>query len=105
FESCRRVHPCLHFFPTRRSSDLHGQIVGLKVFGWTRTLLASRALRVAEQTGTGTCRSTSIGPRSMIKKLWAGGATAPVAPSAVLDRKSTRLNSSHVKISYAVFCL
>src|SRR5690606_39539191 len=26
-------------------------------------------------------------------------------PSQVLDRKSTRLNSSHVKISYAVFCL
>src|SRR5690606_41390616 len=24
---------------------------------------------------------------------------------ATLDRKSTRLNSSHVKISYAVFCL
>ena len=23
----------------------------------------------------------------------------------LLDRKSTRLNSSHVKISYAVFCL
>src|SRR5690606_41071743 len=23
----------------------------------------------------------------------------------ILDRKSTRLNSSHVKISYAVFCL
>src|SRR5690606_40709531 len=26
-------------------------------------------------------------------------------PLTVLDRKSTRLNSSHVKISYAVFCL
>src|SRR5690606_39826166 len=25
--------------------------------------------------------------------------------SSKLDRKSTRLNSSHVKISYAVFCL
>src|SRR5690606_42132943 len=25
--------------------------------------------------------------------------------SPLLDRKSTRLNSSHVKISYAVFCL
>src|SRR5699024_11763166 len=25
--------------------------------------------------------------------------------SAILDRKSTRLNSSHVSISYAVFCL
>src|SRR5436309_9791654 len=26
-------------------------------------------------------------------------------PEPDLDRKSTRLNSSHVKISYAVFCL
>src|SRR5690606_40220324 len=26
-------------------------------------------------------------------------------PAAGQDRKSTRLNSSHVKISYAVFCL
>src|SRR5690606_40809117 len=26
-------------------------------------------------------------------------------PGLVADRKSTRLNSSHVKISYAVFCL
>src|SRR5690606_41488924 len=25
--------------------------------------------------------------------------------AALIDRKSTRLNSSHVKISYAVFCL
>src|SRR5690606_40236156 len=25
-------------------------------------------------------------------------------PLAMIDRKSTRLNSSHVKISYAVFC-
>src|SRR5699024_2322919 len=30
----------------------------------------------------------------------------PMAPDAVeVDRKSTRLNSSHVSISYAVFCL
>src|SRR5579883_3375201 len=27
-----------------------------------------------------------------------------IAPFLTLDRKSTRLNSSHVKISYAVFC-
>src|SRR5699024_11732801 len=27
------------------------------------------------------------------------------SPSITLDRKSTRLNSSHVSISYAVFCL
>src|SRR5690349_24221017 len=40
-----------------------------------------------------------------------GFAERPVAPDAAFysrengDRKSTRLNSSHVEISYAVFCL
>src|SRR3712207_7410148 len=33
-----------------------------------------------------------------------GGATA-IGTAAVADRKSTRLNSSHANISYAVFCL
>src|SRR5207302_6173114 len=42
----------------------------------------------------------------------AGGEPAPKPPAPEIgieqetaDRKSTRLNSSHVKISYAVFCL
>src|SRR5690606_5105570 len=36
----------------------------------------------------------------------AGGAPAGLGPGgALVDRKSTRLNSSHVKTSYAVFCL
>src|SRR3712207_8708580 len=30
---------------------------------------------------------------------------APARPGADRDRKSTRLNSSHANISYAVFCL
>src|SRR5690554_7698789 len=29
----------------------------------------------------------------------------PIAGTRYRDRKSTRLNSSHVRISYAVFCL
>src|SRR2546426_5426261 len=29
----------------------------------------------------------------------------PAIPAVALDRKSTRLNSSHLVISYAVFCL
>src|SRR5690606_7886211 len=43
--------------------------------------------------------------------IWATGATSAAVPQANTssassrDRKSTRLNSSHVKISYAVFCL
>src|SRR5690606_40284015 len=35
----------------------------------------------------------------------AGVLFGDVGVGEVLDRKSTRLNSSHVKISYAVFCL
>src|SRR5207249_6824091 len=32
--------------------------------------------------------------------------TLPIPPNpSTIDRKSTRLNSSHVSISYAVFCL
>src|SRR5690606_41932246 len=34
-----------------------------------------------------------------------GGVAVRGRRGAVPDRKSTRLNSSHVKISYAVFCL
>src|SRR3712207_8015065 len=30
---------------------------------------------------------------------------SPLSPNTLLDRKSTRLNSSHANISYAVFCL
>src|SRR5690625_5753198 len=45
--------------------------------------------------------TTSVLPRSLPSVLHAPGARACVA----LDRKSTRLNSSHVAISYAVFCL
>src|SRR5438067_6125046 len=46
-----------------------------------------------------------IGP-ARVKELWplielGGSAETP----AIIDRKSTRLNSSHVSISYAVFCL
>src|SRR3712207_8048943 len=35
----------------------------------------------------------------------ATGLTRPEAQSLLGDRKSTRLNSSHANISYAVFCL
>src|SRR5690349_14790781 len=38
-----------------------------------------------------------------LRVVWDAGAGFSSSPSA--DRKSTRLNSSHVEISYAVFCL
>src|SRR5438128_3830662 len=41
-----------------------------------------------------------------LKAILATGYIAPeIASAATTDRKSTRLNSSHGSISYAVFCL
>src|SRR5204862_2149038 len=53
----------------------------------------SRSVRSPEQYALERCRPADL----------AGGNAAHNARS--LDRKSTRLNSSHVEISYAVFCL
>src|SRR3712207_6919799 len=41
----------------------------------------------------------------LFRTLFRPGLAAKERESAVLDRKSTRLNSSHANISYAVFCL
>src|SRR5258707_1428706 len=59
-------------------------------------------------------RSTLFPYTTLFRSLWrlADGGLAqpcdrplPPAPAVVVDRKSTRLNSSHANISYAVFCL
>src|SRR5690606_40526042 len=39
------------------------------------------------------------------QKNWGGSMRTSLPSRSAPDRKSTRLNSSHVKISYAVFCL
>src|SRR5699024_12580605 len=80
----------LHAFPTRRSSDLSpaelpGPLTGSE---------ASRRLLSSEDPSR---PITLWGSSSMSSEC--GDEATPV------DRKSTRLNSSHVSISYAVFCL
>src|SRR3712207_8632420 len=47
-------------------------------------------------------RFRSVGPEGMDPAARAGAGAGWLAAS---DRKSTRLNSSHANISYAVFCL
>src|SRR5436309_4929139 len=46
------------------------------------------------------CTATDEGTRMARSR-----ASSWLCPTWASDRKSTRLNSSHVKISYAVFCL
>src|SRR5690606_25966493 len=61
----------------------------------------------AEAPGTATAGSSGSSSRTPWRSATDGvGATYHrLARPANGDRKSTRLNSSHVKISYAVFCL
>src|SRR5438132_2832686 len=47
-------------------------------------------------------RSRIPGPRTSLSRLRAG---PRLGEAELADRKSTRLNSSHTVISYAVFCL
>src|SRR2546430_10457112 len=59
------------------------------------TLFRSFVAQVEEISG----KTTGFRPKGTLEALFSRDAKAE------LDRKSTRLNSSHSQISYAVFCL
>src|SRR5690606_41881418 len=100
-----RPHRDLHSFPTRRSSDL--------------LALRARPPQAGDYVPTGAVVQTFFacfgfqGRPSVTPAVVEGGArlrarqalAAERAGDVRSDRKSTRLNSSHVKSSYAVFCL
>src|SRR5699024_12446524 len=96
-----RANPHLNPFPTRRSSDLCRRKGG-----------TGRTVRRPQRRGRG--RDAHAHERSCRKpceptRPSRRGVTmifdAEDEGSSTEDRKSTRLNSSHVSISYAVFCL
>src|SRR5947209_12624016 len=86
-------------FPTRRSSDLCQDIAG------PHAGLVSACMNTAGQVGA--VLSPIILPHfeDPAVPLCIAGALYLAGASCWLDRKSTRLNSSHANISYAVFCL
>src|SRR5205814_4490670 len=97
------LHP--HSFPTRRSSDLilaaiaiPNLLTAMQRSKQKRTMADLRTIATAWEA-----RATDL------NKYNAAGAISIPGNSAGLtnlaDRKSTRLNSSHLGISYAVFCL
>src|SRR5699024_11969248 len=94
-------HLVLHSFPTRRSSDLKLSRSVCISPSWDKTSVCSETssllLAFHVPTSSSTCPTLllSVSARALASSNF----------SAILDRKSTRLNSSHVSISYAVFCL
>src|SRR5205807_9372337 len=97
FLYCFRLHPDLHSFPTRRSSDLYclarSKQMPRKLTATSSTPWAGRTIDLAtwRRRSNSSSAPSSSSPR--------------IPPSTIIDRKSTRLNSSHLVISYAVFCL
>src|SRR5207248_7101409 len=95
-------HPPPHSFPTRRSSDLPA----LRVYV-ARPSAAARASAEAALRPGGLQAEQVVGV-----ELWSADRVRLLTvgdpdrwTSSAADRKSTRLNSSHRTISYAVFCL
>src|SRR3712207_8987923 len=71
------------------------------------TLSLHDALPILTVTGQG-CSTTACGiAKQILPRSWVEESTRvhDDDTSASEDRKSTRLNSSHANISYAVFCL
>src|SRR5690606_39755393 len=89
---------CSPLFPytTLFRSQAHGQVAVAAGFalGAGRGLAAQRQVDAGQQLGGG-----------LVVSQQHQGAAALLVDALQADRKSTRLNSSHVKISYAVFCL
>src|SRR5262245_62302848 len=92
FHVCFLYLPYLHSCPTRRSSDL-------------QTVQARGGSR-GDEGGQGVGRVATFPPDATLGVACHTGTGRAVAPArGGRDRKSTRLNSSHLGISYAVFCL
>src|SRR5207249_12263636 len=99
------LHPALHSFPTRRSSDLFAAPQHAE--GFRRVGVFHADGDVGQQFFLQTIAEVA---RSQKSSLFAGKRTAVdgknhrqrwlVNQQRLEDRKSTRLNSSHVSISY-----
>src|SRR5207245_4430029 len=100
-----RYRPPTHLqpFPTRRSSDLRLEKIpprdhqsgALPGHEEEALLRESRRSTAAQKPGSSPPEPYTLGSNAQMARI----------TGTVKDRKSTRLNSSHGSISYAVFCL
>src|SRR5690606_40462238 len=93
--------PDLHSFPTRRSSDLQHHQELLAAVARDQVGAAQQALQgLGELAQDLVADQVAVAVVDLLEAV-----QVDEGDRQRLDRKSTRLNSSHVKISYAVFCL
>src|SRR5699024_12704708 len=87
-------HRHLHSFPTRRSSDLEKAAVPQISYPHHKLIVSTTWTTSGRIYTISSFAIFVLSGRLMISVFF-----------LIPDRKSTRLNSSHVSISYAVFCL
>src|SRR5690606_40103474 len=104
FSQCSGRHRDLHSFPTRRSSDLDSGFAVPALYELCEKESVFFIIRLKSNAQL----------QSLAKEYHPSTAALDVSKTECYfeetiyqakDRKSTRLNSSHVKSSYAVFCL
>src|SRR5205807_5083136 len=100
FYLCSHLLRDLHSFPTRRSSDL---LAGFRHMANQASLIEQEPLvvhtrPVIEMDDEQFFQFCQLNRDLQIERSSDGDII-------IIDRKSTRLNSSHLVISYAVFCL
>src|SRR5437899_9658935 len=87
------AHSYLHSFPTRRSSDLY--------FGPTYDVHGGGSDLIFPHHEAEIAQAEGLTGKEPLARYWLHTGLLSIKG----DRKSTRLNSSHLGISYAVFCL
>src|SRR5690606_39893088 len=90
-------------FPTRRSSDLFRAV--FPFFNLMYPSLTSQIMEGLVNTYKESGWLPEWASPGHRESMIGSNSASIVAEAYLKDRKSTRLNSSHVKISYAVFCL
>src|SRR5205085_12034277 len=99
------AYRALHSFPTRRSSDLAGSDeVGITLWGVMLSNAAFLGALILLYELTRIDYDERAARRSVLLLALFPSAAYFGAVYTESDRKSTRLNSSHSQISYAVFC-
>src|SRR5699024_12856351 len=98
-------HPHLHSFPTRRSSDLNKEADERERVESENLALTDAQKFVGRISGLMNPLTYIVVNGGIIALIYAGALRVQAGDltRGEVDRKSTRLNSSHVSISYAVF--
>src|SRR5207249_11981788 len=99
------AHPILPSFPTRRSSDLHRALeTAARLIEAASFPLIFAGNGVIRGRASDELRALAHGHGIPVVHTFMAKGSMPYDDDLCQDRKSTRLNSSHVSISYAVFC-